>query len=262
MAEFFLPKNSTINGKPRKHAAPDGAGTNIKTFRIYRYDPETGGNPRYDTFAVDMDECGPMVLDALIKIKATQDATLTFRRSCREGICGSCSMNIDGTNTLACTQAIADIKGEVRITPMACARGPCVVARTAPYPQRDNPGSIPNTNTCTTVAAAALDPVDRRRSSGHARVDPHVGLVAVRNTGVSQRLAPVAGDGGVGLLHAVVGHEEEGGAVEHAPTFDGIQYLTEAGIGVVDRRPGHVGPRSAQVERSIGERKVHPGELW
>ena len=118
MAEFFLPKNSRINNKPRKHDAAEGAGTNIKMFRVYRYDPETGENPRYDTFAVDMDECGPMVLDALIKIKATQDPTLTFRRSCREGICGSCSMNIDGTNALACTKASADIKGEIRITPL------------------------------------------------------------------------------------------------------------------------------------------------
>ncbi len=117
MAEFFLPANSRINNKPRKHQAADGA-VNIKMFRVYRYDPEEGGNPRYDTFAVDLDECGPMVLDALIKIKATQDPSLTFRRSCREGICGSCSMNIDGTNTLACTQAIGDIKGEVRITPL------------------------------------------------------------------------------------------------------------------------------------------------
>lgn len=48
------------------------------------------------------DRCGPMVLDALIKIKNEMDPTLTFRRSCREGICGSCSMNIGGSNTLAC----------------------------------------------------------------------------------------------------------------------------------------------------------------
>src|SRR3546814_19581240 len=59
-----------------------------------------------------------MVLDALIKIKADQDSSLTFRRSCREGICGSCSMNIDGTNGLACTTAIEDLKGEIRITPL------------------------------------------------------------------------------------------------------------------------------------------------
>jgi len=117
MAEFFLPKNSTITGTPRSHKAADGA-TRTKSFRVYRYDPEDGGNPRYDRFEVDLDDCGPMVLDALIKIKSTQDPSLTFRRSCREGICGSCSMNIDGANTLACTKAIADVKGEVRITPL------------------------------------------------------------------------------------------------------------------------------------------------
>ena len=65
-----------------------------------------------------MDSCGPMVLDALIKIKNEVDSTLTFRRSCREGICGSCAMNIDGTNTLACTQAIGDIRGDVKIYPL------------------------------------------------------------------------------------------------------------------------------------------------
>ncbi len=59
-----------------------------------------------------------MVLDALIKIKNEIDATLTFRRSCREGVCGSCAMNIDGINTLACTKAIEDIKGDVKIYPL------------------------------------------------------------------------------------------------------------------------------------------------
>ena len=71
-----------------------------------------------DTYHVDMDNCGPMVLDALIKIKNEMDPTLTFRRSCREGVCGSCSMNIDGTNGLACTSAIEDVKGDVKITPL------------------------------------------------------------------------------------------------------------------------------------------------
>ncbi|MDE2337298.1 MAG: succinate dehydrogenase iron-sulfur subunit, partial [Alphaproteobacteria bacterium] len=71
------------------------------------------------TYAVDLAACGPMVLDALIKIKNEIDTTLTFRRSCREGICGSCAMNIDGTNTLACTKAIADVKkGDVKISPL------------------------------------------------------------------------------------------------------------------------------------------------
>ena len=87
-------------------------------MKIYRYDPDSGENPRVDTYDVNMDECGPMVLDVLIKIKNEMDPTLTFRRSCREGICGSCAMNIDGTNTLACTKAAADVDGELKIYPL------------------------------------------------------------------------------------------------------------------------------------------------
>ena len=117
MAEFRLPKNSRIRGKGRTHKAPEGA-TRTRSFRIYRYDPDSGENPRYDIFEVDLDTCGPMVLDALIKIKSEQDPTLTFRRSCREGICGSCSMNMGGKNGLACTTAIEDLKGEIKVTPL------------------------------------------------------------------------------------------------------------------------------------------------
>ena len=87
-------------------------------FRVYRWSPDDDSNPRIDSFEVDLDSCGPMVLDAIIKIKNEIDPTLTFRRSCREGICGSCAMNIDGTNTLACTKPIADIKGDVKINPL------------------------------------------------------------------------------------------------------------------------------------------------
>jgi succinate dehydrogenase / fumarate reductase, iron-sulfur subunit len=115
MAEFRLPKNSRIT-QGKKHAA-DGA-RRARKFKIYRYDPDSGANPRYDSFEVDLDSCGPMILDALIKIKSETDPSLTFRRSCREGICGSCSMNIDGKNGLACTTAIEDVKGEIRITPL------------------------------------------------------------------------------------------------------------------------------------------------
>ena len=115
MAEFFLPRNSTVK-KGRAHKAEGG--TRTKAFKVYRYDPDSGANPRYDTYSIDLDKCGPMVLDALIKIKSEIDPTLTFRRSCREGICGSCSMNINGTNGLACTTAIDDVKGEVKITPL------------------------------------------------------------------------------------------------------------------------------------------------
>jgi len=74
----------------------------IKYFKIYRWDPEQEQKPYLSTYPIDLEECGPMVLDALIKIKNEQDPSFTFRRSCREGICGSCAMNIDGTNTLAC----------------------------------------------------------------------------------------------------------------------------------------------------------------
>jgi succinate dehydrogenase / fumarate reductase iron-sulfur subunit len=116
MAEFLLPANSKVQpGKTFR--APAGA-QRVRKFRIYRFDPEAVGNPRTDTYEVDMAACGPMVLDALIKIKNEIDATLTFRRSCREGICGSCAMNIDGVNTLACTKAIDEIKGEVKIYPL------------------------------------------------------------------------------------------------------------------------------------------------
>ena len=117
MVQFTLPKNSKIRvGKT--WPKPDGA-TNVRKFQIYRWDPDTGENPRVDTYFLDMDKCGPMVLDALIKIKNEIDPTLTFRRSCREGICGSCAMNIDGTNTLACTKAIADCgSGDVTINPL------------------------------------------------------------------------------------------------------------------------------------------------
>ncbi|MGB5623326.1 MAG: succinate dehydrogenase iron-sulfur subunit [Gammaproteobacteria bacterium] len=116
MAEFRLPANSRI-GKGREFRA-DGAATRIKRFVVYRYDPDGGENPRMDTYEVDMERCGPMVLDALIKIKNEIDPTLTFRRSCREGICGSCAMNIDGTNTLACIKSTEEVNGEVKVYPL------------------------------------------------------------------------------------------------------------------------------------------------
>jgi succinate dehydrogenase / fumarate reductase, iron-sulfur subunit len=118
MADFKLPADSRFNDVPgRTHAAPAGA-TRVKTFRVYRFDPDGVEKPRIDNYALDLDHCGPMVLDALLKIKNEVDPTLTFRRSCREGICGSCAMNIDGVNTLACTKAIDEVRGDVRIFPL------------------------------------------------------------------------------------------------------------------------------------------------
>jgi succinate dehydrogenase / fumarate reductase iron-sulfur subunit len=116
MAEFTLPANSKV-GPGKTWPAPAGA-TRVRDFKIYRWDPDSGANPRVDTYKVDLDKTGPMVLDALIKIKNEIDPTLTFRRSCREGVCGSCAMNIAGTNTLACTKAIEDCDGDVRIYPL------------------------------------------------------------------------------------------------------------------------------------------------
>ena len=118
MAQFRLPANSRYDDRQgRHHAAPEGA-TRVRQFRIYRWDPDSPAKPRVDTYDIDLDRCGPMVLDALIKIKNEIDATVTFRRSCREGICGSCAMNIDGVNTLACTQPIDGIRGAVKVFPL------------------------------------------------------------------------------------------------------------------------------------------------
>ncbi|MEA5446162.1 succinate dehydrogenase iron-sulfur subunit [Gammaproteobacteria bacterium AB-CW1] len=116
MADFRLPKNSRIK-KGETHKT-EGDSDKVKRFHVYRYDPDSGENPRMDTYEVNMEECGPMVLDAIIKIKNEMDPGLTFRRSCREGICGSCAMNIDGVNTLACTKGCDEIKGDVKIYPL------------------------------------------------------------------------------------------------------------------------------------------------
>jgi succinate dehydrogenase iron-sulfur subunit len=116
LAEFRLPANSRVEDG-QSHPAPAGA-KEVVRLKVYRWDPEGEGNPRLDSFEIDRADCGPMVLDALIKIKNEVDSTLAFRRSCREGICGSCAMNIDGVNTLACTKFIDEVKGEVRIYPL------------------------------------------------------------------------------------------------------------------------------------------------
>ncbi len=115
MVQLKLPRNSQVTtGKTWN----EGQGARSKAFQIYRWNPDDGENPRMDTYHVDLDTCGPMVLDALIKVKNEIDPTLTFRRSCREGICGSCAMNVDGTNTLACIKGIDEIDGDASIYPL------------------------------------------------------------------------------------------------------------------------------------------------
>jgi succinate dehydrogenase / fumarate reductase, iron-sulfur subunit len=116
MVEFTLPKNSKVT-EGKTWPAPAGVRT-LREYRIYRWNPDDGRNPRLDTYQVDLGDCGPMVLDALIWIKNKIDPTLTFRRSCREGVCGSCAMNIDGLNTLACTHDMKDSNEIIRIYPL------------------------------------------------------------------------------------------------------------------------------------------------
>jgi succinate dehydrogenase / fumarate reductase iron-sulfur subunit len=117
MSEFTLPANSKVG--EGQHWPLSQPAASVKTFRIYRWDPAQSATPTLDTFDIDREHCGPMVLDALVKINDQIDPTLSFRRSCREGVCGSCAMNIDGINTLACLTPIDSLKkGTSRITPL------------------------------------------------------------------------------------------------------------------------------------------------
>ncbi len=118
MVQLTLPKNSKVRKGKVWNQPEHKDGAKWRKFEIYRWNPEMPDNPSIDTFHIDLNDCGPMVLDAILKIKNEIDPTLAFRRSCREGICGSCAMNINGTNTLACTQAIKEISGTIRIFPL------------------------------------------------------------------------------------------------------------------------------------------------
>jgi succinate dehydrogenase/fumarate reductase iron-sulfur protein len=92
----------------------------MKRFLIYKYDPENPNDePKYVSYYVDLKKIPPMYLDALIYIKDNIDSTLAFRRSCREGICGSCAMNCDGLHTLACIREMdSDLTKPALITPL------------------------------------------------------------------------------------------------------------------------------------------------
>ena len=116
MVQFNLPENSKVlKGKYYK----DKSGSNnLRKINIYRWDPSKKENPRVDTFEVDMDNCGPKVLDVLFKIKNEIDPSLTFRRSCAHGVCGSCAMNVNGKNTLSCTKSHSDTGGDLNIYPL------------------------------------------------------------------------------------------------------------------------------------------------
>ncbi|MBJ3776113.1 succinate dehydrogenase iron-sulfur subunit [Acuticoccus mangrovi] len=116
MVQLTLPKNSRIE-EGKTWPKPEGA-TNLREFRVYRWQEEGTDNPKVDTYYIDLDDCGPMILDGLLYIKNKIDPTLAFRRSCREGICGSCAMNMNGLNGLACTTGMDEVEGAVTIYPL------------------------------------------------------------------------------------------------------------------------------------------------
>ncbi len=118
MAEFFLDSSSVVTQGKHLYAGQKDEMQNPKTFAVYRFDPDHNKNPNITRYTVDLEKTGSKVLDALIWIKDNLDSSLTFRRSCREGVCGSCAMNIGGVNTLACTLPITEVKGEIRLYPL------------------------------------------------------------------------------------------------------------------------------------------------
>ena len=116
MVKFNLPENSKVL---KGNYFKDTTGSkNIKKVNIYRWDPSKNENPKIDTFEVDLASCGNKVLDILNKIKNEIDSTLTYRRSCAHGVCGSCAMNVDGVNTLSCMKSHNDINGDINIYPL------------------------------------------------------------------------------------------------------------------------------------------------
>jgi len=116
MAEIGSPRGSAV--RPGRFVEAPAGARRIVRIQVYRYDPDSEQPPRLDTYELDRERCGPMVLDALITIKNDVDATLSFRRSCREGICGSCAMNIGGRNTLACIKNLDELGAEVSVYPL------------------------------------------------------------------------------------------------------------------------------------------------
>ncbi len=115
MVEFTLPKNSVV----KRSSRPPLKEKDFYRVEIYRWSPDSGENPRIDMFDIARNECGSMVLDVLLKIKNELDSSLTFRRSCREGVCGSCAMNVNGKNTLACTKSLDSFDGHtLKIYPL------------------------------------------------------------------------------------------------------------------------------------------------
>jgi succinate dehydrogenase / fumarate reductase, iron-sulfur subunit len=95
---------------------PDRGGS-VRTFHVYRFDPDADGKPRMQTFELDLDGSVRMLLDVLIRLKAI-DPSLSFRRSCREGVCGSDAMNINGKNGLACVTNLQTLPAAITLKPL------------------------------------------------------------------------------------------------------------------------------------------------
>ncbi|ADM09035.1 Succinate dehydrogenase iron-sulfur protein [Parvularcula bermudensis HTCC2503] len=119
MVELTLPRNSKVNSRGKTFKGePSGSDAQMRTVKVYRFDPDKDENPRLDTYILDVAGIS-MVLDLLIKIKDQLDPTLSFRRSCREGVCGSCAFNINGKNGLACITGLDELgSGDITIHPL------------------------------------------------------------------------------------------------------------------------------------------------
>jgi succinate dehydrogenase / fumarate reductase iron-sulfur subunit len=123
MVQLSLPKNSVpIKGNSYSNVdlldEQSQQNHDIRVINVYRWSGDENTPPQIDRFEIDVKKAGTMVLDILNQIKAEVDPSLTFRKSCREGVCGSCAMNIDGVNTLACQKNIEECSDVINIYPL------------------------------------------------------------------------------------------------------------------------------------------------
>ena len=176
MVQLTLPKGS--QPKRGKTWPKPEAADKTREFKIYRYDPESGEGPRWDHYTVDTGDCGPMLLDALIWIKNTVDPTLTFRRSCREGVCGSCAMNIGGRNTIACTKGMDEFSGTITIAPLPHQEGSADLSAAA-HAGGEGPRPGPVELLCPARLCAALS-ADRHAGAGEGMAPVGRGPVEAR----------------------------------------------------------------------------------
>jgi len=123
MVQLSLPKNSVpIKGNSYSNVdlldEQSQQNHDIRVINVYRWSGDENTPPQIDRFEIDVKKAGTMVLDILNQIKAELDPSLTYRKSCREGVCGSCAMNIDGVNTLACQKNIEECSDVINIYPL------------------------------------------------------------------------------------------------------------------------------------------------